>query len=51
MEIRAPAERTDTGRNEWSPGSFSLRMVALGRARSKMAAGTLPKKKTTGSEF
>ncbi|CAF97401.1 unnamed protein product, partial [Tetraodon nigroviridis] len=25
-------EWTDTGRNEWSPGSFSLRMVALGRA-------------------
>lgn len=33
-------EWTDTGRNEWSPGSFSLRMVALGRARCKMAAGT-----------
>lgn len=30
-------ERTDTGRNEWSPGSVSLRMVALGRARRFMA--------------
>lgn len=44
-------EWTDTGRHEWSPGSFSLQMGALGRARCKMAAGTLFFQKTTRSEF
>lgn len=36
MEMRATVNgRTREGMNEWSPGSFSLRMEALGRARCK----------------